>query len=131
MMNNQLRLRRFINKLTLMVFVCSAQLIASELPIYSLTIENHLFFPARLDVPSDTKFKLEIKNNDSSIEEFDSFDLNREKVIFPGRKAVLYVGPLTKGEYHFFGEYNRSTAIGTLVAVDKAQITKKETDNAH
>lgn len=97
------------------LFAC--QLMASDLPTFTLVLENHLFFPSRLEVPADTKFKLVIENRDNSPEEFDSFDLNREKVIFPRRSARLFVGPLPPGNYEFFGEYNSSTARGSVVAV--------------
>ena len=54
-------------------------------------------------------------------EEFDSFDLNREKVIFAQHKVVIFIGPLQPGEYHFFGEYAPNTAQGTVVAIEKEQ----------
>ena len=46
---------------------------------------------------------------------FDSFSLNREKVIFAQRKATIFIGPLKPGEYEFFGEYNPNTARGTVI----------------
>ena len=91
---------------------------AEPLPSYYLILEDHLFFPSRLEVPAYTKFKLVIKNRDDTAEEFDSFDLNREKVIFPKRSSQLYVGPLEPGNYEFFGEFNSSTARGVIVAVE-------------
>ena len=102
-----------------------AEGVAGELPVFRLVLENHLFFPSRLEVPADTKFKLIIENRDSSPEEFDSFDLNREKVIFPRRSAALYIGPLEPGNFEFFGEYNSSTARGTVVALPKAEFNRK------
>ncbi|MBT8449492.1 MAG: cupredoxin domain-containing protein [Gammaproteobacteria bacterium] len=119
--------------LLLCLAAMSSSYMADELVSYSIKLENHLFFPSRLEVPRNTKFKLIIENKDSSLEEFDSFDLNREKVLFPGRKVTLYIGPLSEGEYDFFGEYNRSTATGVIVAVSKQMLEKKteEITNAH
>lgn len=91
---------------------------ASPVLEFRLTLEDNLFFPSRLEIPAGTKIKLIIINLDSTPEEFDSFDLNREKVIFPHRQAVIYIGPLKPGEYEFFGEYNPNTARGVLVATD-------------
>lgn len=83
---------------------------------YSLTIKNHQFTPSELRVPSGKKIKLAVNNLDSAPEEFESHDLNREKVI-PGKtKATIYIGPLTPGKYTFIGEFHKDTAHGTIVA---------------
>jgi hypothetical protein len=87
-------------------------------------------------VPANKKFKLVIINHDQTPEEFDSFDLNREKVIFPNSRAVIYVGPLKVGRFGFFGEYNPNTAIGALIAtkvvpiktITNTTITRKDKD---
>lgn len=89
-------------------------------PEYHLTIENHLFFPAELEVPAGKKVKLIIHNKDRTAEEFDSFDLNREKVIFGGKKSTIYIGPLSPGEYEFFGEYNPNSATGKIIVTRPA-----------
>ncbi len=95
---------------------------ATELPVYRLTLQDHLFFPSQLLVPAGVKFKLLIANKDRSSEEFDSFDLNREKVIFAGSEAVIYVGPLREGSYEFFGEYHPATARGVLKAMNELPV---------
>ncbi|WP_370530622.1 cupredoxin domain-containing protein [Pseudoalteromonas tunicata] len=86
-----------------------------------ITLKDHLFYPSRIEVPAFKKVKLIIHNQDDTPEEFDSFDLNREKVIFAKRKVVIFIGPLQPGEYHFFGEYAPNTAQGTVVAVELEQ----------
>ena len=55
-------------------------------------------------------------NKDPSAEEFESYELNREKVIMGNSRAVIFIGPLAPGEYPFFGEFNMSTALGTVIA---------------
>ena len=72
---------------------------------YHIEIKNHLFYPAKILIPVNEKVKLVIHNSDDTVEEFDSFDLNREKVIFANRSAIIFIGPLPEGEYSFFGEY--------------------------
>jgi len=82
----------------------------------ALTIENHKFSPARIEIPAGTKVRLMVENRDATPEEFDSSDLRIEKVI-PGKaKAPIFVGPLKAGEYKFVGEFNSSTAQGVIVA---------------
>ncbi|MEP6607333.1 MAG: cupredoxin domain-containing protein [Burkholderiaceae bacterium] len=85
-------------------------------PEVTIVLRNHRFEPAEVKVPSNTKIKLVIDNQDPTPEEFESHQLNREKVI-PGRsKGTVYIGPLKPGRYAFFGEYNEKTARGTVVA---------------
>jgi hypothetical protein len=88
-------------------------------PEFEIEIRNHLFQPDTLVIPANTKIKLIVYNRDSTPEEFESFELNREKVILGGRKAIIFIGPLAPGEYPFFGEFNPQTALGTIIATDE------------
>ena len=72
--------------------------------------------PSRIEVPAHTKFKLLVKNSDTTAEEFESTQLNREKVVAPGQTITVFLGPLAPGEYKFFGEFHQDTAQGVLVA---------------
>ncbi len=85
-------------------------------PVFELEIRNHLFWPSELVVPAHTKVKLLITNNDPTPEEFESYELNREKVIMGRRTAVVFIGPLAPGEYPFFGEFHPKTAQGKVIA---------------
>ncbi|MSQ19850.1 MAG: cupredoxin domain-containing protein [Betaproteobacteria bacterium] len=62
-----------------------------------LTIKDHRFYPADLKVPANQKIKLMIHNRDATTEEFESHKLNREKLIPPGAKTLIYIGPLKPG----------------------------------
>lgn len=96
------------------LFFASAYTMAG-VPEYTLEIRDHLFFPTRLSIPRDQKVKLIVINRDETPEEFESYELNREKVIMGGRQAILFIGPLLPGEYPFFGEFHPKTALGTIV----------------
>lgn len=85
-------------------------------PIITIEIKNHLFYPSEVIVPANTKVKLLVINHDSTPEEFESYELNREKVILGNSKAIIFIGPLAPGTYPFFGEFNMSTALGTVIA---------------
>ena len=85
-------------------------------PEFELIIRDHLFFPAELVVPAGKRIKLLISNEDDTPEEFESYELNREKVILGRRKTVLFIGPLRPGVYPFFGEFNMKTAQGKVIA---------------
>lgn len=84
-------------------------------PLFEISIQNHLFYPDELVIPADTKVKLIIKNMDDTAEEFESYELNREKVI-PGQSSgVIFIGPLPAGSYPFFGEFFPKTAQGKVI----------------
>ena len=84
-------------------------------PIIEINIRNHLFYPSMVIVPANTKVKLLVINEDATSEEFESYELNREKVIIGKQKAIIFIGPLTPGEYPFFGEFYPQTAQGKVV----------------
>jgi hypothetical protein len=67
-------------------------------------------------VPANTKIKLWVHNRDNTPEEFESYELNREKVILGGQKAMVFIGPLQPGVYPFFGEFNPKSAQGKIIA---------------
>lgn len=81
---------------------------------YTIEIRQHLFYPAELEIPANTKVKLVVINRDSTPEEFESYELNREKVIMGGAQATIFIGPLKEGRYPFFGEFNPKTAQGVI-----------------
>jgi len=100
---------------------------------FSMVLKNHLFYPAEMTIPANKKIKLIIENQDGSVEEFDSFSLNREKVLFPQQKAIIYIGPLPPGRYTFFGEYHPDSARGVIIVSEAAvaDITVVEADNVN
>lgn len=88
----------------------------AQTPVFELEIREHLFFPEVLEIPANQKIKLIIYNHDSTPEEFESYELNREKVIVGNSQGVVFIGPLKPGEYPFFGEFNLKTAQGKIIA---------------
>lgn len=84
-------------------------------PEVLLVIRDHLFFPATLEIPAGVKVKIVIDNQDPTPEEFESYPLNREKVIAGKSRTVVFIGPLPPGEYPFFGEFYPKTAQGKVV----------------
>ena len=80
-----------------------------------LVIKNHQFSPSEVKIKAQTKTKLVITNEDASAEEFESFSLNREKIIRPGQTATIFLPPLKPGSYDFFGEFHPDTAQGKII----------------
>ena len=86
---------------------------------YEIEIRDHLFYPSELTIPSGEKVKLRIINNDDTAEEFESYELNREKVIRGKKSGIVFIGPLKAGEYPFFGEFYPKTAQGKIIVIDR------------
>lgn len=90
--------------------------LADDMPTFEIVIKDHKFSPATLEAPAGKKIKLIVKNQDPTPEEFESYELNREKVIAGNSEAVIFIGPLDPGVYPFFGEFNPATAQGKIIA---------------
>lgn len=109
-------MKKLFQLLLLMMFSALSGSAWAEYPELTLVIRDHRFQPAELHVPAGQKIKLVVHNQDSTPEEFESYELNREKVIAPDSKAHIFVGPLTPGRYPFFGDFNPKTARGAIIA---------------
>ena len=89
--------------------------VAGAVEEYNLVIKDHRFEPSERVIPQGQKVKIRIDNQDATPEEFESHELNREKVIGGKSHAVIFVGPLKPGKYKFFGEFHQDTAQGLIV----------------
>lgn len=105
--------------ITLLITSFWSHYVIAKNKVYYLSIKQHIFTPAILTIPANEKVKIIIENKDNVAEEFDSFDLNREKVIFAGKKSTIYVGPLPAGSYEYFGEFHPNTARGKIIVIEK------------
>lgn len=98
----------------------------AEIRVFEILLKDHLFTPSTLLVPAGEKVKLVIHNQDSTPEEFESFSLNREKVILGQGKGVVFIGPLQPGEHLFIGEYNPDSARGSIVVLPLDQWLQRQ-----
>lgn len=107
-----------INKVifTVAALLLNPLVMAADMTSVKLSIQDHRFQPTEITVPAGTKVKLLVKNLDSTPEEFESYELHREKIIPGGQQAVIYIGPLEPGKYPFFGEFHADTAKGVIIA---------------
>ncbi|WP_425363197.1 cupredoxin domain-containing protein [Candidatus Tisiphia endosymbiont of Hybos culiciformis] len=78
-------------------------------------IKNHRFDPDTITVPSGKKIRFIIHNQDNTVEEFESHDLHREKIIMPNDSINIILAPLAPGKYDFFGDFHQETAQGSLI----------------
>jgi len=104
---------RLILTLCLLLIPLFAQ---AEIKEYTISVRNHRFVPSELTIPANTKIKLAVVNEDATAEEFESHELNREKVVTGNSTITVYIGPLKPGRYPFFGDFHSDTAQGALIA---------------
>ena len=76
---------------------------------YILTLKDQKFAPQELTVPAGQKIRLTVKNLNSTPAEFESYDLNREKIIKAGDEVVVNIGPLAPGTYKIFDDFHEET----------------------
>jgi hypothetical protein len=79
-----------------------------------LTLKDHRFHPERLDAPAGARLELHVLNLDETSEEIESYALNREKVVRPNGRIVLYLPPLSPGRYDLYGEDHPDSAQAVL-----------------
>lgn len=75
--------------------------------------KDQQFQPANLEIPPDKRVRLIVENRSSAPAEFESFELNREKIVVPNGRIIIYLGPLDPGVYNYFNDFNRDTK-GTI-----------------
>ena len=103
----------------LAVFVgCAALLMAGSARAddYVMTLKDHKFTPQQLIIPANQKIRITVKNMDTTPAEFESFDLNREKIVKGGEEITVILGPLDAGVYQVFDDFHKDTTTGTIKA---------------
>jgi Cupredoxin-like domain len=100
------------------LIVCSILLAAAAPALaedYTITLKDKQFSPQNLTVPANQKIKLTVKNQNATAAEFESSDLDREKVVTANGEITVFIGPLDAGSYGYFNDFDR-TVTGTITA---------------
>ena len=74
------------------------------------------FEPATFKVSAGTPIVLTVSNQATAPIEFESFELNRERVVQPGETITVKLPKLDPGQYHFFDDFHREVPQGTITA---------------
>lgn len=80
----------------------------------TMTLKDHHFIPDHVEIPADTRVRIEVSNQDATAGEIESYDMKFEKIVVPGGTAGVFAGPLHPGTYKFFDDYHPETAVGTV-----------------
>jgi len=82
---------------------------AEAMPVFSIKALGGILDPALIEVPADTRFKIEVENEGSDPVEFESSDLHVEKVLAGGAKSYVVINGLKPGTYIFFDDFHPDT----------------------
>jgi hypothetical protein len=82
---------------------------AEAMPVFSIRALGGILEPAIIEVPADTRFKIEIENEGSDPVEFESTELHIEKVLAGGAKSYVVINGLKPGTYTFFDDFHPNT----------------------
>ena len=96
-------------------FVPTASVCADETAPQLKFVSGH-FEPATFSVAAGKPTRLVVTNQDASAIEFESFELNRERVVQPGQTISVTLPGMDPGDYHFFDDFHHEVAQGTITA---------------
>jgi len=82
---------------------------AEAMPVFSIRALGGILEPAIIEVPADTRFKIEIENEGNDPVEFESTELHIEKVLAGGAKSYVVINGLKPGTYTFFDDFHPNT----------------------
>ena len=82
---------------------------AEAMPVFSIKALGGILEPAMIEVPADTRFKIEIENEGNDPVEFESTELHVEKVLAGGAKSYVVINGLKPGTYTFFDDFHPDT----------------------
>jgi len=74
------------------------------------------FEPDELVVKAKTPFRLHVVNLTKDPIEFESFERNRERVVLPGARIVVYHPALDPGSCKYFNDFQQDAGPGTITA---------------
>jgi plastocyanin len=103
--------------LLLMIFLLAGFLLAQadDRVEIKMILKDNRFVPDEIRVQAGKSVTLSITNSDATAEEFESFALNREKLIPAGKTITIFLPKLQPGTYEFGGEFHPKTARGRLI----------------
>ena len=84
--------------------------------IPEIHFSKHQFSPQTLVVQAGQSLQIKVVNLSQEKIEFESFSLNREKVVEPGESITVRLPALRAGSYDFFDDFHQDVPEGAIVA---------------
>jgi hypothetical protein len=118
------RVARIRRAAATLLFIAAASVLATpvlraatpDADVPALSFHNGRFEPATLTIPAHAEVRLRVTNLSSEPIEFESFRLNREKVVGPGGTITVQLPPLNPGTYDFYDDFHQDVPEGSIVA---------------
>ena len=82
-------MKKLFTTIISLAFIFSASQANAESKEFLVQIKNHKFEPAEIEVLANQEFKLIVENTDKTLEEFESADLKKEKLVGAGKKITI------------------------------------------
>lgn len=98
------------------VLGAAAVAVAADMKTYEVTLDGAQFNPSELKVKAGEPFRIKVTNKNKAPAEFESSELDVEKLV-PGTFDILVnVRPQEPGKYKFFDDFRKNDVIGYIVA---------------
>lgn len=97
------------------LFLASTAAFADDLPTYKVLMKDGRIIPDTLEVPANTRFRLEVKNEGPGAAEFESIELKKELVLAPGVTRTMVFFPMKPGVYKFFDDFHLETGQAKII----------------
>ena len=94
----------------------TASAVRADEPSFAIEFNDGTMTPLRLEVPANTRFKINLTNKGKTPAEFESNELRLEKVLAAGSASTLVIRTLDPGEYKFFDDFHPDAPQAVLVA---------------
>jgi iron uptake system EfeUOB component EfeO/EfeM len=102
------KISSFIKKIPVFMLLAAFSIAveAGEANNLKISITDQGFVPNEMSLPAGKKIQLIVQNNRQLPSEFESYPLNREKIVPAGKQVRIWIGPLSPGKYAFFDDLN-------------------------
>ena len=109
-------MKHALHSAVLALLLTAGLAIADDLPTVKVLMKDGRIFPETVEVPANTRFRLEVKNEGPGAAEFESLELKKELVLAPGVTRTMVFFPMKPGTYKFFDDFHPETGQAKIVA---------------
>lgn len=109
-------MKHALHSATLALLLAAGCAFADDMPTFKVLMKNGHIIPEAVEVPANTRFRLEVKNEGPGAAEFESLELKKELVLAPGVTRTMVFFPLKPGTYKFFDDFHPETGQARIVA---------------
>jgi hypothetical protein len=109
-------MKHALHSVALALWLITGQALADDMPTFKVLMKDGKIIPETVEVPANTRFRLEVKNEGPGAAEFESIELKKELVLAPGVTRSMVFFPMKPGTYKFFDDFHPETGQARIVA---------------